>query len=77
MHLLLSLVVLAAAADAGVAAPPPRPVTFDDDARQPLDIKDTVVSIYALCSQPLTAFLAEPRVGVVRRLTRAADGTLR
>jgi dienelactone hydrolase len=44
MHLLLSLVVLAAAADAGVAAPPPRPVTFDDDARQPLDIKDTVVA---------------------------------
>ena len=47
MHLLLSLLVLAAPADAGAApspAPAPPPVTFEYDARQPLDIKDTVVA---------------------------------
>ena len=44
MHLLLSLVVLAAPADAGVApSSPPRPLTFEYDARQPLEVKDTVV----------------------------------
>ena len=44
MYLLLSLVVLAAPADAGVApSPPPRPLTFEYDARQPLEVKDTVV----------------------------------
>ena len=44
MHLLLSLLVLAAPADAGVApSPAPRPLTFEYDARQPLDVKDTVV----------------------------------
>jgi len=47
MHLLLSLVLLAASADAGAApspAPAPRPITFEYDARLPLDIKDTVVA---------------------------------
>jgi dienelactone hydrolase len=44
MHLLLSLAVLAAPADAGIAPPPaPRPLSFQYDARQPLDVKDTVV----------------------------------
>ena len=47
MHLVLSLVLLAAPADAGAApspAPAPRPITFEYDARLPLDIKDTVVA---------------------------------
>jgi dienelactone hydrolase len=44
MHLLLSLVILAAPADAGVVpSPAPRSLTFEYDARQPLDVKDTVV----------------------------------
>ena len=46
MHLLLSLVILASPADAGAAslpAPAPRPVTFEYDARQPLEVKDTVI----------------------------------
>jgi dienelactone hydrolase len=47
MHLLLLVALLAAPADAGSSAPPPappKPVTFEYDARQPLDIKDTVVA---------------------------------
>ena len=45
MHLLLSLLLLASPADAGSASSPaPRPLTFDYDARQPLDIKDEVIS---------------------------------
>src|SRR5215475_15486178 len=45
MHLLLSLLLLASPADAGSAAPPaPKPVTFEYDARQPLDVKDEVIS---------------------------------
>jgi len=45
MHLLLSLLLLASPADAGAASPPPpRPVTFDYDGRQPLDVKDEVIS---------------------------------
>jgi len=46
MHLLLSLVILASPADAGAASSPPpatRPVTFEYDARQPLEVKDTVI----------------------------------
>src|SRR5215831_2748739 len=45
MHLLLSLLLLASPADAGSASSPaPRPLTFDYDARQPLDLKDEVIS---------------------------------
>ncbi|HET9155043.1 MAG TPA: acetylxylan esterase [Myxococcaceae bacterium] len=43
MHLLLSLLVLASPGDAGAAAPAPRPLSFEYDAHQPLDVKDTVV----------------------------------
>jgi len=45
MHLVVLLALLAAPADAGSpAAPAPRPVSFDYDGRQPLDIKDAVVA---------------------------------
>ena len=44
MHLVLLLALLAAPADAGTPpTPAPRPVSFDYDGRQPLDIKDAVV----------------------------------
>jgi dienelactone hydrolase len=73
MYLLLSLVVLAAPADAGVApSPPPRPLTFEYDARQPLDVRDTVVGetpeatihdvTYASANQQrVSAFLVVPK----------------
>jgi dienelactone hydrolase len=72
MHLLLSLLVLASPADAGATPPAPRPVTFEYDARQPLDVKDTVVGetpeatihdlSYASANQQrVAAFLVVPK----------------
>ncbi len=44
MHLLLLLSLLAAPADAGLTAPAPRPLSFEYDARQPLEVKDQVIA---------------------------------